>query len=129
MPIINYNPNFRAAQYEGTSADTTLTSGTATKGAWVQLIASTSFYWNWINLTLHDANTNNDYYTDIGIGAAGSEVVLIPDINYHSYAVGTGVTTLKDVFKCQIPIGTRISARTKATANTDTLDLNVIGTG
>jgi hypothetical protein len=87
------------------------TSGVAhTKGAWSQMIASCpidadGFYVQLWNST----GSPQDWLIDIGIGASGSEVVLVPDLYLRSQqndSMGE-----KIVSPMAIPAGARISGR------------------
>ena len=118
----------RADMHEDTST-VTLTSGIAVKGAWVELIASSSFQCNYFNATMDEENTSNEYDIDIGIGAAGSEVVLIPNIHHHVNLTGQNIIALNIFFKIEIIAGTRIAARVAATNNTDTIQFKIHLTG
>ena len=64
-----------------------------------------------------------------GIGALGSEVVLIPDIHFHIDITGNRVIPLIYPMKTDIDQGSRISARTQATNNTDIIEAVLICTG
>lgn len=114
----------RANLHEPTS-EITLTSGAGVLGDWVQLIASTAFQVNYLNLDTDEENTSNEYQIDIGTGAAGSEVVLITKIHHHINLTGQNIISQQHDFKVEIPPGTRIAARVVATDNTDTI--NIVG--
>ncbi len=92
----------------GSSTGTTITaSGTAnTKGSWTQLIASTSKRAVAITVSLA-WGMGVDMLVDVGTGAAGSEVVLLPNLLHP--AAGPRLTHF--VFMIQIPSGTRVAAR------------------
>jgi len=108
-----------------TSSDNTLTSGIGVHGAYVELFASTSIKGNWLNVVLTDPEAKTDYDVDIGIGAAGSETDLIPDIHYHVNLTGNSQISHSYFFKINIPVGTRISARTINAAAVD-IDIDII---
>ena len=112
----------RANRHENTS-EVTLTSGTATLGAWVQMIASTTFFTNYLNMDTDEENTSNEYRIDIGTGAEGSEVILIKEIHHHVNLTGQNIISIQHDFKVEIPAGTRIAARVIATNNTDTIKI------
>lgn len=113
----------------GTAAFYTLTNGVAvtggaavTKGSWVTLVSATDRDWYGFNLAVYGnattyAATNSNMLLDIGIGGAGSEVVLLPN-----YLVGGRVgnisaflTLLSNYPPIFIPLfipkGSRIAAR------------------
>ncbi len=81
-------------------------SGANTKGAWVQIEASTSFPIN--ALMYQGTHIIRRSFVDVGVGAAGSEVVIAADIphwwtdyEHQQYPV----------FPVNIPVGSRIAAR------------------
>jgi len=107
------------------TASTTYSTVTAgnpahTKGSWTEVIASTSG--RAVSLTLSIFYAAGDGLVDIGVGAAASETVLIPDI-----MVGTAGFRAPNpqTFFCNIPKGTRISARWQATGASTTLPLGI----
>jgi len=110
------------------SSEVTLTSGVGVKGSWVALETSSAMQGNWLMLIMLDPSTTTDYDVDIGTGAMGSEVVLIPDIHYHINLTGNSQISLPFNFKINIPIGTRISARVEnAAAETIAVELILCG--
>lgn len=83
-----------------------------TKGNWSVLIAATDFPATEIQLTLGDSGTsgvNTSGLMDIGVGGAGSEVVLIADIGVGAWFNGTARDFRR--FRVRIPAGSAISAR------------------
>jgi hypothetical protein len=106
-----------------------------TKGSWVELIAATSFHYRWMCLAFgHGASattSNQGYHVDIGIGGAGSEVLIVPSFpTYISPNVdSSGVVLCMPV---AIPSGTRVVARTQCqnnTANNRVIDVGMWGVG
>jgi len=89
------------------STGTTITaSGSAnTKGAWTQLIASTAFRYRWLLVSLVNAASQRALF-DIGIGGAGSEVVILPDLSCLNQTAGEAILHPVDV-----PAGSALSAR------------------
>jgi hypothetical protein len=87
-----------------------------TKSSWEEVIASTKYNSDYIYIAKRHGNTSKTYLLDIGIGAAGSESVLIGDIltslpatyNYGSQGWLT--------FPFRVPRGSRISARVQASS-------------
>lgn len=94
------------------SAPQTITSSATinTKGAWVQLIASTARHSYLLGIAHKNVDANQSYLWDIGIGAAASEKVIIPNLLLNSNAAST-FTTGYTILPYDIPSGTRISAR------------------
>ncbi len=79
-----------------------------TKGAWSQLVASTSDDISLLRLLISGVNasaTNTATLLDIGTGESGSETVVVPDI-----AIGTA-SNVTIVIPLKIPSGTRVAAR------------------
>jgi len=110
--------------------DTSLTAGAAAaKGAWVEMVDPSLRRYNWLDINIHNNNTTNIYMIDIGTGAAASEVVIIPDILHHIDLAVPNIIEIIHQFKVNVPAATRISARVSSVLATDTIDVNVIGTG
>ena len=117
----------KADKHEG-NGETQLTSGVGVKGAWAEVIASTTNFTNWIMVVIHDAAAATDYQIDIGIGESGSEVVDIPNIKYHVSTAGNNIVSLPYNFKVEWQKGTRVSARCLNAAAV-TVDIDVVLTG
>lgn len=112
------------AGVDGIGADTIntrgtlVTSGTAlTKGSWTQIVASAARDYAGFFLT-PGPQSGSDGVTasqpvniDIGIGAAGSEVILVPDIMGTSFAAATTQIIPALMFWTPIPAGSRIALR------------------
>lgn len=85
-----------------------------TKGAWTELIASTSFAAKKMLVVvdkLYGEDGDAKSTVDIGVGSAGNEVVIVPDIyTWHKQfsSVGRLPYSLWDV---NIPPGSRVAAR------------------
>lgn len=93
---------------------TSLTSGTNTYGAWVQLIASTAadYYITSLIFANDNYNANNyGYYIQLGTGAAASEFIIaeVALANPFTSYVGGPVTPLPSAVR--VPTGTRVAAR------------------
>lgn len=92
--------------------NTATPSGTNTKGAWTQIIASTSFEASALYVMASPGQNNVNTLVDIGIGAASSEQVILAD-----FLVGSAIRMKKGiVLPIAIPSGSRIAARS-ATSN------------
>lgn len=103
-------------QFVDLSGNVTVTANTAahTKGAYAQIIASTSADGSFLYITIDSINTsatNTATLVDVAMGAAGSEVNIIT--NCAVGGAGSGGALLGAVIGLpfQIPSGTRISAR------------------
>lgn len=105
----------------GTSAATQVDPGTSanTKGSWTEITSSTTYAHTMLLIAAHLGSTapgNTRWYLDIGVGAAGSETVLVPDLP-SSYA-SSGFTLTPNFWgpiPVNIPQGTRLSARLQST--------------
>lgn len=89
-----------------------------TKGAWTELIASTPHDGAalWLYFTdVYTSGVATDQLCDIGVGAAGAEIVVIPNI-LIGYAIN-----IKYMFPLTLPAGTRLVARTQALISSDTM--------
>ena len=95
-------------------------SGTAnTKGAWKQLIASTSYDACWAVITVttgYDGDLSAAF--DIGVGSSGSEVAIINDLIASGSYNGQNdlLANRRYSFPIQIPAGTRLSGRCQRTS-------------
>jgi hypothetical protein len=113
--------------------------GTAnTLGAWAQITASSPHAYSYITLAVggngsSDRGADYQWLVDIGIGAAGSEQVLIQQIFFASVgASGWGLPTIPIAgpYAVSIPAGTRIAVRCQSSNNTlasRELDVGLIG--
>lgn len=91
-----------------TTVNMTSDSTAHVKGAWVQLVASTSDTIDrlLISVGATSANgVNSAALMDIGVGASGAETVIIPDV-----MIGASTGTSWDI-PVSIPVGSRIAAR------------------
>lgn len=106
----------------GSGVGTAVTPVVGSKGAWAQAIASLSGDTYGLMITIHNSATsaaNRTYAVDIGVGAAGSEVVIIPDLIGSSAAaygsVGGGHHYYFPIF---IPAGSRVAVRAQGSVVT-----------
>lgn len=111
----------------GTSIDPGAVANT--KGAWTELTAATAADIHALALALggqhNAARTGAGWLLDVGIGAAGAEVVLLPDLSFSSSNVFNNIgglwPSLFGPIPCYIPAGTRIAARAQC-STTDATD-------
>ncbi len=104
-----------ATSVEQAGADTANSTGTTitasstanTKGSWIQLIASTSK--KTVAILCGFAAPNANSLLDVGTGAAGSEVVLLANINVPSNNAASPLLLIA----LRVPSGTRIAARSQ----------------
>jgi len=109
-------------QATGDSGGTSVTTGAAdTKGAWVELLASSSADTEWIDIFCYGpAAADNSFLLDIGVGAAASESVVIANIAFQANsAQGTRIG-----IPLTIASGSRISARAQADVSTRTFEVS-----
>lgn len=104
---------------------TATASGTAhTMGSWTQVVSATSDAIEWVELFLPTATgtaaTNTATLLDIGIGGAGSEVVIVPGIQVGFRQLGHGVRV-----PVHIPVGSRVAVRCQSAVISKTVDLSV----
>lgn len=90
--------------------DVNASASANTKGAWAELIASTSFPGSGLIVTIGYRNTAN-MLIDIGIGAAASEIVIIGNLLASTMMLMGVVKAGAMFFPIFIPAGTRIAAR------------------
>lgn len=120
------------ASTDGTTIDP---GGSAnTKGSYVQLVASTSVTYDYLIVMISGRGNPGPagalFAVDIALGAAASEVVLIPDLLVSSNAALDSFLPPVYGFPVPIPSGSRISARSASTTTDATdrlLDVVVIG--
>ena len=95
----------------------TANSSAHTKGAWIQIVASTSAATNLVEVmidSIQTAGVNTSTLVDIGVGASGSEVVVIENVavgGAQSYLGGGSDNGLCFAVPVHIPSGSRVAAR------------------
>lgn len=117
------------------SRGTILTSPASinTKAAWTVITAAVTSPARWIVVGLTSPNTTIataiDGLLDVGMGGAGAEAVIIPDISF-------GVSANEEVnhansltFPVNVPVGARLVARYQATSTASTGSPSVTLTG
>ncbi len=111
--IVDYGIN------TGTTAGTVIDPGAVsnTKGSWVEITSSTTEDLKEIFMTVGlRSNTlpaGTGFYFDIGVGAAASEQIIIPDIWFYSITQDF-IGPYFYRFPVQIPKGSRIAVRSQA---------------
>jgi hypothetical protein len=126
-------PGKRESNLVPTARAGTLITASATihtKGPYTALIASTSndAYGVWVDV--HGVGVSaagSDVLVDIAIGAAGSEIIVFPDLDAGN-AEGDAARPIGALyyFPAFIPAGSRIAARMQALIASDTAIVNVI---
>ena len=91
-----------------------------TKGTFTQLTASTTADYMAVHVSLFsDVNINAmAWATDIAIGSAGSEKVIIPNLPLYTGGVDNPSPAFGDTFNISIPSGTRVAARCSSVTST-----------
>lgn len=120
--------------HETIGADTGATGGTTvtgsvtahTKGAWAQLVASSAAAASWIEVIIGFPSVGaQQYMVDIGVGGAGSEAVLLPNLHFEGISADSG--TAHYIFPVAIAAGTRVSARCQSNSGgSDTIQVMAI---
>jgi hypothetical protein len=98
-----------------------ITAGTPgnTLGSWGAISTSTPIDCCMLGLTMNYFNsTTSNFAYDIGVGAAGSEVVLISGLTQSNIG-GSDAPTCNVMFPVHIPAGTRLSQRAQSTVASD----------
>lgn len=132
-PLQSAGVNSEAGALTASSVMTTLTANATInlKGAWVTMIAATGFPSSELNVTSPGALAGSAIDTstlfEVAIGAAGVEVVLVPEVPCgHSY---NDYKTWR--FPVAIPAGVRVSMRiqSRVISKTMTAQVRIFGGG
>lgn len=115
------------------SRGTTVSSGNVTKGAWAELTASTTRQVDGLFLAagLHSGTVivGRNNIIDIGAGAGGSEVVIVPDVPF-SFGSNESLSSMpRDsmITHLNLPAGTRLAARAAGSAAAVNIDVIAYG--
>lgn len=118
LPVISGRGTSDLTISTGTAANVTVTNGAAnTKGSWTQVVAATTDEWHgfYVQMTTTGVSaTNTARLVDIGIGAAGSEVVVVADMSMGHYSVPHAV-----FIPLLIPKGVRVAVRSAGVIASD----------
>lgn len=123
------NPNTADTTPAGTI---TQSGNSANESAWAQVVASTAnrYVALWLAASIKgDASrTQSDFAFDIGIGASGSEVVLVENVAGMQEGSRIINPTIWGPFFCDIPAATRVAARVRcASSAADSFAVGVMG--
>lgn len=106
---------------------------TNTKGSWTEIIAATAEPFAGLLIGMQGASDtalgNHDCLLDIGIGAAGSEVVILPDMAFRASTnegFRQGVPGANYVRR-HIPAGARLAARWATVNTSNSIDVSLYG--
>jgi hypothetical protein len=132
-------PPCAAPQNYGTSTSTSFGTqidpgATAnTKGSWAQIVASTTYDIAALQMIFDHQGvlTVSNILVDIGVGGAGSEQTLIPNIPFSSNSGGVMIfNPAPSILRTKIPAGSRIAARAqniKTTSASRKFGLTLLG--
>lgn len=144
MPLLlpKQRGNRREANFSGQPATTwgTILTSAATAhnypATYTELIASTAFTTDWVNIILHTnfaTATDTDSIVTIYAGAGGAEQILIADLlaGWTNVFDGQGIANKTYGFPLRIPAGTRLSARHRSvrTSTAVTCMIELLGGG
>ena len=120
--VTRLNAPLRPTAWE-TSAEQLILAGVDAYGAWSQLIQSTARESSWLWLTSPPANSqqsaNRQLGLEIGVGAPGSEAVVVPDVRWslkHRIDYYSGRWGFTLCLPLRIAAGSRVVARTRRSA-------------
>lgn len=113
----------------------TASGSTNTKGSWAQVVSATDRDWYgfWISFSsaVSPAGLNAAQLVDVGIGGAGSETVLVPNILAGGRFVLTGGAISSVDLPVYVPVsiakGTRVAVRTQAATASRVCRVNIWG--
>jgi hypothetical protein len=113
-----------------TTSGTTVTASATinTKGAYAQLVASTSHSYE--GLFVYVTTSTGSILSaliDLSVGAAASEVVLIPNLYFRQGAASGDRHSITAFFPMRVPSGVRLSARAQSTTASAALRVSVYG--
>lgn len=102
------------------------------KSAWTEIVASTSAAFSTLSIFAQGVTgttmNSSGVLVDIGIGAAGSETVLIPDFYlFASSAAEYYSAYTPRAYGVSVPSGSRLSARYSRANSNNSIDLMLIG--
>lgn len=106
-------------------AAATSSASANTKGDWLEVFSSSPFDANGLNISIGYATEGYSFLLDIGIGAAGSEVVIISNILYEVTGLGTRFLNNDIFFPISIPNGSRVSIRIQSTGGSKVMSVGL----
>ena len=124
-----------ASTPSSTAPGTSVTTGGTphTKTAWTQVFSATNFEITELDVLMVNTGTSgaqSDALVDIGIGAAASEVVIVPNIlagwrqNLQAGVPSSGLR-----FPVYIPAGTRVAVRAQSLETSKTINTVIVARG
>lgn len=118
------NANFQGSVASSKGTQITANATANTKGNYTQLVASTPYDAKGFILQIVNGSVATGYLVDIAIGAAGSEVDLLSNIDYGPGP--SGASGIQIHVPCEIPAGTRIAARCQSGTGSATVFVSLI---
>lgn len=101
------------------------------KGAWTEIVPSTPAPLSNLLVMIGggaDTVMVNGFTTlDIGVGAAGAETVLVPDVGWSATTSEVYIMRTAATFGVQVPAASRLSARWASNVIGNTVDLVILG--
>jgi hypothetical protein len=130
VPWFSTLVGLRQIAFSGSVIATPTASATPhVKGAWAQLIASTSEEFGLLMVRAENvgvAATETSMLLDVGIGAAGSESPIMENLAVGGASVGSGLSGgLTMPLPVRIPSGSRLSCRVQALIPSDTCTVTI----
>lgn len=109
---------------------TCVTGGTAhTKGSWAEVTAAATSEWSWFSLLLMAVNstsaTDTSTLLDVGIGGAGSEVVIVPNLAV-GYGGSSAAITAPWLLPVRVPKGSRVAVRAQSVRTTQNIVVAIV---
>lgn len=125
---VTYGVTIPTTTNRGTSL--TVPGSVNTKSAWTQLTASTSATHSALMVSVQYAGSTtvvaSGVLLDIGIGGAGAETVLIPDLLVFGSTSELGYYRTPMTYNVNIPSGSRLSARFARASASNALDVGLV---
>lgn len=123
--LLAASPSGKVATYGATtnSHGTTVDPGATanTKGAWVEVAAATEFAHQWLTMAVmnYDGFFASDmrWLVDVGVGASGSEQVIMPNIPLRGSSQSDLPEPLVNELLLSVPKGERLSVRAQCSSN------------
>lgn len=106
--------------------------GANVKGAYVQLVASTSFRYEALQISvMQDSGDGGGevFLVDIATGPAGQECVVVPNILLDTFRIGQGTTSVRFSAPVSVPKGSRVSIRCQVSGGSGTRNARVLLVG
>lgn len=133
QPPTQYATSLALGVNTAASQGTVLTAPASTgiKSAWTELSASCPQHLAGIIVNVQAGSDTSLHASgvmvDIGIGSAGSETVIVPNIAYYGNTQESMDARMPVVWSANIPAGTRIAARWQRNNANNSIDCHLLG--